>query len=711
MAKIRRRAGRLFCWLLVLAAGSAPGSTPVMTTINDVLYRADGTPARGTLLISWPAFTTADGAPVAAGTMDIALGANGEVQIELAPNAGANPAGTYYKVVLKLEDGTTNTEYWVVPATSPASVAAVRSRLVPSSMAVQMVTREYVDSAVAGKANDGAVVHREGAEVINGSKQFTAAPSVPAPTGSAEAANKAYVDGAVVAVGEASFLRKSGDTMMGPLTLAADPAGSMQASTRHYVDATAAALVPSAALSTSPAPSKVPQTGGSSTVVDLGWLGSSAAAGDQLLGKTAGTSGGASWWTLPTTGTSGCSGSGDKLLYNSSTHALACGTDQTGGGGISWPLLPPNDNVSDIGDGTHRLRTLYAGTSVSTPMITGISDSGVVSNLNSDLLDGKHANEFLSTLPALTASGLGGVKGTGSSLLCSGSEKMTGFAADGTMQCGPDQSGTASWPLLPPNDNLSDIGDGTHQLRNVYVGTSVAVAGGSAGTLTIKGSPSTLDIGVPGKALRLGTFTAGTSGAPADANFQIFSNSASSFKGNLYFDAGNDAASSVNFRVGQGGTVVSRLAIVNNGAATFSNGDVTIAGAYKLNTPKIAGVTDTGVVTNLNSDMVDGKHSSGFALGGFSSVAYSATPVFDAGTASTFKMTLSGDVSSATLANASAGQMVSFVLCQDAAGNHNFAWPSNVKGGMAVGLQPNKCSAQAFVYDGTQAWALGVVNQ
>ena len=142
MAKICRRTGRLFCWLLVMAAMSARGSTPAMTTINDVLYRADGSPARGMLLISWPAFTTADNKPVAAGTMDVALGANGEVQIELAPNAGGNPAGTYYKVVLKLDDGTTDTEYWVVPGSSPAGIAAIRSRLAPSSMAVQMVTRE-----------------------------------------------------------------------------------------------------------------------------------------------------------------------------------------------------------------------------------------------------------------------------------------------------------------------------------------------------------------------------------------------------------------------------------------------------------------------------------------------------------------------------------------------------------------------------------------
>ena len=200
-----------------MAAVGARGNTPAMTTISDVLYRADGSPARGTLLISWPAFTTADDEAVAAGNMDLALGANGEVQVELAPNAGASPAGTYYKVVLRLEDGTSNTEYWVVPATSPAKIAGIRSRLVPSSMAAQIVTREYVDSVAEGKADDGAVVHREGEEVISGVKQFTVAPSVPAPAAAADVVNKAYVDAAVVAVGEGSYVKKDGDAMTGQI--------------------------------------------------------------------------------------------------------------------------------------------------------------------------------------------------------------------------------------------------------------------------------------------------------------------------------------------------------------------------------------------------------------------------------------------------------------------------------------------------------------
>src|SRR6185437_1139601 len=96
--------------------------------------------------------------------------------------------------------------------------------------------------------------------------------------------NKGYVDAAVVAVGEGSYVRKNGDTMTGALTLAADPISPMQASTRHYVDTTAASLVPATALSATPAAGLAPLAG-SGAVLDLGWLGSSAGSGDKLLGR------------------------------------------------------------------------------------------------------------------------------------------------------------------------------------------------------------------------------------------------------------------------------------------------------------------------------------------------------------------------------------------------------------------------------------------
>jgi hypothetical protein len=50
----------------------------------------------------------------------MALGANGALSVALVPNAGATPADVYYTVVYQLGPGEVRTEYWVVPATSPA---------------------------------------------------------------------------------------------------------------------------------------------------------------------------------------------------------------------------------------------------------------------------------------------------------------------------------------------------------------------------------------------------------------------------------------------------------------------------------------------------------------------------------------------------------------------------------------------------------------
>ena len=96
-------------------------------------------------------------------------------------------------------------------------------------------------------------------------------------------------------------------------------------------------------------------------------------------------------------------------------------------------------------------------------------------------------------------------------------------------------------------------------------------------------------------------------------------------------------------------------------------------------------------------------------------VTFSATPTFDASTANTFKITLTGNVTSSTLSNvpASTGtQYLYFIICQDATGSRTFVWPTNVKGGMAIGSTLSTCSAQTFVTDGTNAYAIstGVAN-
>ena len=239
MLDARRPMGRLFYLLLSIAGvvmlAQAADSGPVMTRISDVVYRADGTPASGILLISWPTFSTSDGKAVAAGTKSVTLGTQGALSVDLAPNSGATPAGTFYTVVFQLDDGV-KTEYWMVSTVSPTTVAAVRTSLSTTGTAGQMATRQYVDVAVAGKATDASVVHLSGAETVVGAKLFAASPSVPVPLLDTDAANKEYVDGAVGNVGAGSYVSKTGDVMTGPLTLNGDPTAPNQAADRHYVD-------------------------------------------------------------------------------------------------------------------------------------------------------------------------------------------------------------------------------------------------------------------------------------------------------------------------------------------------------------------------------------------------------------------------------------------------------------------------------------------
>ena len=119
----------------------AQGGGPAKTQISDVMYKADGTPAAGTLVIAWPAFITGDNKAVAAGEMTVPIGADGTVSLALAPNVNAYPAGVHYTVQVIPSDGTrSSTEYWTVPTTSPATLGGIRSTLVPAEMALQMVS-------------------------------------------------------------------------------------------------------------------------------------------------------------------------------------------------------------------------------------------------------------------------------------------------------------------------------------------------------------------------------------------------------------------------------------------------------------------------------------------------------------------------------------------------------------------------------------------
>jgi hypothetical protein len=179
----------LLCVAILLGACHAQVST---TNIVDTVFRADGTPAGGSLLISWPAFTTSASQAVPAGKTEITIGADGSVNFPLAANAGAMPAGTYYTTVYHLSDGTVSTEYWTVPAGKVTSIAAIRSSVAPATVAVQSASVSFVESAIAG-----------------------------AVTG---------------------YLPLTGGTLTGPLYLSEDPVQTTEAATKHYVDTLAGSV-------------------------------------------------------------------------------------------------------------------------------------------------------------------------------------------------------------------------------------------------------------------------------------------------------------------------------------------------------------------------------------------------------------------------------------------------------------------------------------
>ncbi len=203
-----RRGLVLVYFVLALTSGcaeSAVAQAPLaVTTVQDTVYSANGSPASGTVLVSWSGFTTATGAVVPAGSTSATIAAGGALSIALAPNAGATPMGSYYTATFHLSDGTTSREFWVIPATvaggGPVRLAGIQNTVLPTRVAMQTVSKTYVDMAIAA-----------------------------AVTGHPADASSVYV-------------LKAGDAMSGPLVLPGDPVSANQAADKNYVDESVTAI-------------------------------------------------------------------------------------------------------------------------------------------------------------------------------------------------------------------------------------------------------------------------------------------------------------------------------------------------------------------------------------------------------------------------------------------------------------------------------------
>jgi hypothetical protein len=86
---------------------------------------------------------------------------------------------------------------------------------------------------------------------------------------------------------------------------------------------------------------------------------------------------------------------------------------------------------------------------------------------------------------------------------------------------------------------------------------------------------------------------------------------------------------------------------------------------------------------------------------GMSTVAWSATPIFDFTNTVGQSITLTGNVTSSTVTGATSGRLYCFQIAQDGVGNWSFVWPANFKGATSVDKTPSTTTHQLFWYDGT----------
>ncbi|MDQ6706809.1 MAG: hypothetical protein M3Z85_12645 [Acidobacteriota bacterium] len=103
--------GRTLAVLAVLSCLAL--AQPPLTTIEDVLYKANGTRFSGSAVITWISFESADTSNIATQSVTVPI-VNGSLYVQLVPNADATPPNPY--LVRYQSDGLVQfSESWTVP--------------------------------------------------------------------------------------------------------------------------------------------------------------------------------------------------------------------------------------------------------------------------------------------------------------------------------------------------------------------------------------------------------------------------------------------------------------------------------------------------------------------------------------------------------------------------------------------------------------------
>lgn len=114
---------RLLIALLLPAVGAM--AAPPLTTIQDLLYKADGTRFNGTLTIAWNSFQAPDNSSIVMQTITVKV-IDGNLRVQLVPTTASAPAASY-SVTYNSDGRVQFQETWQVPTSgTPLHVRDVR---------------------------------------------------------------------------------------------------------------------------------------------------------------------------------------------------------------------------------------------------------------------------------------------------------------------------------------------------------------------------------------------------------------------------------------------------------------------------------------------------------------------------------------------------------------------------------------------------------
>lgn len=132
MSTLIRGLGRIILFLAFGAVSARVWAQPPLTTIRDTVYRADGRPFNGLVLIQWKTFQASNNANIGTQGTTVSV-VNGNLYVRLTPTTTANNA--YYLVRYNSDGQFQFSEVWSVPSSSAAlRLRDIRATLLPGGI-------------------------------------------------------------------------------------------------------------------------------------------------------------------------------------------------------------------------------------------------------------------------------------------------------------------------------------------------------------------------------------------------------------------------------------------------------------------------------------------------------------------------------------------------------------------------------------------------